>query len=95
MEIHIGPTWARHSVLTTVKTCLFQDSFIARHETRLLQGSSVPLTTTFAVYATLWLGRQPIYCLLRKPILPIVAVWEPLPSCNKRVLTVILTILFT
>ena len=26
-------------------------------KTRLLQGPSVPLTPTFAVYATLWLGR--------------------------------------
>ena len=41
-----------------------QDSFITRRETRLLKNPIVPLTPTFAVYAALWLGRQPIHCLL-------------------------------
>ena len=34
-----------------------QVSFIARHETHLLQDPRVPLTPAFAVYATLWLGQ--------------------------------------
>ena len=36
-------------------------------KTRRLQGPRI------VVYATLWLGRQPIHCLLWKPTLSIVA----------------------